>query len=140
MAASASDTNVLSELRKSEARASATVVSWIGARRATDLYLSVITILEIEFGVARLERRDAAQAQRIQAWLTDQVLESFADRILPVDVAVARRAARLHAPDLRPERDAFIAATAGVHGLTVVTRNVVDFENSGVPLINPWVW
>jgi predicted nucleic acid-binding protein len=129
---------VLSELRKSEASASPEVVSWISARRPTDLYLSVITVLEIEYGVARLERRDAARALRIQAWLTDEVLDGFADRVLAVDVPVARRVARLHVPDPRPERDAYIAATAAVHGLTVATRNVADFEQAGVSLINPW--
>jgi len=133
------DTNVLSELRKSESKASAVVVGWVGSRRAADLYLSVITVLEIELGVARLARRDAAQAIRIQSWLTDEVLDAFTNRILSVDVAIARRAARLHVPDPRPERDAYIAATAAAHGLTVVTRNVADFENAGVPVINPWI-
>jgi len=88
---------------------------------------------------ARLERRDAAQAIRIESWLTDQVLDAFTNRILSVDVAIARRAARLHVPDPRPERDAYIAATAAAHGLTVVTRNVADFEHAGVPVINPWI-
>lgn len=133
------DTNVLSELRKSESKASAAVVNWVGSRRAADLYLSVVTVLEIELGVARLERRDAAQAIRIQSWLADEVLDAFSNRILSVDVAIARRAARLHVPDPRPERAAYIAATAAAHGLTVVTRNVADFENAGVPLINPWL-
>jgi toxin FitB len=133
------DTNVLSELRKSESKASAAVVSWVGSQRAVDLHLSVITVLEVELGIARLERRDAAQASRIQLWLTDEVLDAFANRILSVDVAIARRAARLHVPDPRSERDAYIAATAATHGLTVATRNVADFEDMGVPLINPWL-
>jgi predicted nucleic acid-binding protein len=132
------DTNVLSELRKPKARASTAVANWISARRATDLYLSAVTVLEIELGVARLERRDAARASRIQSWLTDDVLDSFAHRILSVGVPVARRAARLHVPDPRPERDAYIAATAAVHDLTVVTRNVSDFEPMGVRVIDPW--
>jgi hypothetical protein len=133
------DTNVLAELRKSASKASAAVVNWVGSRRAADLYLSVVTVLEIELGVARLERRDAAQAIRIQSWLADEVLDAFSNRILSIDVAIARRAARLHVPDPRPERAAYIAATAAAHGLTVVTRNVADFENAGVPLINPWL-
>ena len=101
------DSNVQSELRKSESKASAAVVSWVGSRRAADLYLSVITVLEIELGVARLERRDAAQAIRIRSWLADEVLDAFANRILSVDIAIARRAARLHIPDPRRERDAY---------------------------------
>lgn len=133
------DTNVLSELRKSESKASAAVVSWVSTKRATDLYLSVVTVLEIELGIARLERRDVAKASRIQKWLTEAVLDSFSGRILAVDVEVARRTARLHVPDPRPERDAYIAATAATHGLTVVTRNVADFDRAGVPLVNPWV-
>jgi hypothetical protein len=133
------DTNVLAELRKSASKASAAVVNWVGSRRAADLYLSVVTVLEIELGVARLERRDAAQAIRIQSWLADEVLDAFSNRILSIDVAIARRAARLHVPDPRPERAAYIAATAAAHGLTVVTRNVADFENAGVPLINQWL-
>jgi predicted nucleic acid-binding protein len=132
------DTNVLSELRKPKARASTAVASWISARRATDLYLSAVTVLETELGIARLQRRDAARASRIQSWLTDDVLDSFAHRILSVGVLVARRAARLHVPDPRPERDAYIAATAAVHDLTVVTRNVSDFGPMGVRVINAW--
>jgi predicted nucleic acid-binding protein len=132
------DTNVLSELRKPTARASTAVVNWVSARRATDLYLSAVTVLEIELGIARLERRDAARASRIQSWLTEDVLDSFAHRILSIGVLVARRAARLHVPDPRPERDAYIAATDAVHGLTVVTRNVSDFAQMGIELVNPW--
>lgn len=132
------DTNVVSELRKSQSRADQAVRSWVAARVSTDLHLSVVTILEIELGIARLSRRSPAQADRLQTWLEDDVLEVFGGRILPVDVLVARRAARLHVPDPRPERDALIAATAVVHGLTVVTRNVADCEPMGVAVIDPW--
>jgi predicted nucleic acid-binding protein len=129
---------VLSELRKSEKRADAGVRAWVGARRASDLFLSVITVLEVEIGIGRLERRDRRQAQRLRIWLEEDVLESFAGRILPVSLAVARRAARLHIPDPSPERDAVIAATAVEHEMSVVTRNVADFEGTGATTIDPW--
>lgn len=132
------DTNVVTELRKSQHRADPAVRSWVAARRPSDLYLSVITVLEIELGIARLKRRDPAQADRLHTWLDDDVLDVFAGRVLPVDVAVARCAARLHVPDPRPERDALLAATASVHGLCVVTRNVADFAMTGVAVIDPW--
>ncbi|GAA0036298.1 MULTISPECIES: type II toxin-antitoxin system VapC family toxin [Brevibacterium] len=132
------DTNVVSELRKPQRRADGNVRAWVAARAPSDLFLSVITILEIEVGISRIGRRDAAQAGRLQTWLDDIVLKSFASRILAVDVPTARQAARLHVPDPRPERDALIAATALVHDLTVVTRNTADFEPTGVSIIDPW--
>lgn len=132
------DTNVISELRRSRLRADPSVRQWVSEHKPSDLYLSVVTVLEVELGIARLSRRDATQAQRLQAWLEDDLLAMFSGRVLPVDVQVARRAARLHVPDPRPERDALIAATAVVHGLTVITRNIADFEPMGVALINPW--
>ncbi|MFD2758353.1 type II toxin-antitoxin system VapC family toxin [Gulosibacter faecalis] len=132
------DTNVISELRKSAKRADVGVRQWVANRAPTDLYLSAITVLEVEVGIVRIARRDPAQGDRLQAWLDEELLDAFAGRILPVDVPVARRAAHLHVPDPRPERDALIAATAAVHGLTVVTRNVKDFESLGVPILNPW--
>lgn len=132
------DTNVVSELRKSERRADRAVRSWVASRAPSDLYLSAVTILEIELGIARLGRHDTRQADHLQAWLEDDVLKVFAGRVLSVDVPVARRAARLHVPDPRPERDALIAATAVVHDLTVVTRNAADFAATGVATIDPW--
>ncbi len=132
------DTNVISELRKPERRADPKVREWVSSRRPSDLYLSVITVLEVEVGIGRLARHDRAQADLLQTWLDDELLDVFAGRILPVDVPVARRAARLHVPDPRPERDALIAATAAVHGLTVVTRNTKDFDHLDVAIINPW--
>ena len=132
------DTNVVSELRKPEHRGDVNVRTWAGSRAPADLYLSVVTIMEIEIGIGRLHRRDPLQAGLLQVWLEERVLEVFAGRILPLDLAVARRAAHLHIPDPSPERDAMIAATATVHGLTVVTRNTADFEGLGVALINPW--
>lgn len=132
------DTNVVSELRKPARRADSRVRSWVASRRPSDLYLSVITVLEVELGIARLDRQDHAQARRLQSWLDGQLLSAFTGRVLPIDLAAARRAAHLHVPDPRPERDALIAATAAVHGLTVVTRNVKDFAPLEVAVVNPW--
>lgn len=132
------DTNVLSELRKSRRLADPSVRRWVGQQRASGLFISVITVMEIEVGIRRLERRDRQQAQRLRGWLENDVLDVFSERILPVDLAVARHAARLHVPDPSPERDALIAATAIVHELTIVTRNVADFDDRGVPVVDPW--
>lgn len=131
------DTNVLSELRRRE-RTHPRVAAWADAVHATDLFLSAITVLEIEAGTLMLARRDEAQGAVLRAWIDGKVLPAFEGRILPVDTAVAQRCARLHVPDPRAERDALIAATALVHGLQVVTRNVADFQPMGVALLNPW--
>ncbi len=131
------DTNVLSELRR-PSKTHPKVAAWADKLRANDLYLSVITILEIEAGTLLLARRDKAQGAVLRAWIDDQVLPAFAGRILPIDTAVAQRCAQLHVPDPRAERDAMIAATALVHRLRVATRNVADFAPMGVTLINPW--
>lgn len=85
-----------------------------------------------------IERRDRAQSVVLRAWLDSHVLPAFADRVLPIDTAVVRRCASLHVPDRQGERDALIAATALVHGMAVVTRNVADFAATGVALVNPW--
>lgn len=132
------DTDVICELRMSAQRADASVRAWVAGRAPSDLFLSAITVLEIEVGIGRIARRDPVQRARLQAWLDEELLDSFAGRILSVDVPVARRAARLDVPNARPERDVFIAATATVHGLTVVTRNVKDFATLDVAIVNPW--
>jgi hypothetical protein len=133
------DTNVVSELRKIRlGKADAYVAAWADSVDATDLYLSVITVQELETGVLLAERRDPVQGAVLRAWLNDQVLPAFAGRVLPVDTAVALRSARLHVPNHRPVLDALIAATALVHGMTVATRNVADFEQTGARTINPW--
>jgi hypothetical protein len=133
------DTNVVSELRKIRlGKADAYVAAWADSVDATDLYLSVITVQELETGVLLAERRDPVQGAVLRAWLNDQVLPAFAGRVLPVDTAVALRSARLHVPNQRPVLDALIAATALVHGMTVATRNVADFDQTGVRTINPW--
>ena len=134
------DTNVVSELRKVRlGKADKRVAKWADSVAATDLYLSAISVQELEIGVQLLERRDAVQGAVFRAWLDDHVLPAFAGRILPVDEEVARRSASLHVPDPKPVRDSLIAATALVHGMTVVTRNVDDFGSSGVMLLNPWM-
>lgn len=133
------DTNVVSELRKIRpGRADAHVAQWDDSVVSVHLYLYAITVQELEISVLLAERRDPAQGAVFRAWLDSHVLPAFADRILPVDTAVAQCSAKLHVPNPRPVRDCLIAATALVHGMTVVTRNVADFEQCGVLLINPW--
>jgi toxin FitB len=134
------DTNVISELRKhGDRRAHRRVAGWVEQVDADSCYLSAVTLLELELGILLLERRgDAAQGQMLRSWLEKKVLLEFADRTLPVDATVARRCARLHVPNPRPDRDGYIAATALVHGLAVVTRNVSDFDGMGLTVINPW--
>jgi predicted nucleic acid-binding protein len=133
------DTNVVSELRKVRlGKADANVVAWAESVDAGDLYLSAITVMELELGVLAIERKDASQGAMLRAWLQQQVLPEFAERILPVDTTVAQRCARLHIPNKRGERDALIAATALVHGMAVVTRNETDFVPTGVAVLNPW--
>lgn len=134
------DTNVVSELRKARTgKIDTNVATWAESMEASDLFISSITIMELELGILSVERRDAMQGSLLRSWFEQHVLPEFSGRTLPVDTAVALRCARLHVPDKRGERDALIAATALVHGMTVVTRNVVDFEPTGVSIINPWV-
>ncbi len=133
------DTNVVSELRKVRlGKADPQVSLWADRVDPAGLYLSVIVIQELEIGVRLAERRDPAQGAMFRTWLDGQVLPAFAGRILPIDTAIALRSAALHVSDPRPVRDALIAATALVHRLTVVTRNVADFAPTGVSLLNPW--
>ena len=131
------DTNVISELRRPE-RANRNVAAWAGSIPLPNFFLSVISILEIEIGALRLARKDPAQGAVFRAWIDGQILTRFEGRILPVDIPVAQRCARLHVPDPHSERDALIAATALAHGLTMVTRNTAHFANAGVALLNPW--
>jgi len=133
------DTNVVSELRKVRlGKADTNVAAWAESVDAADLFVSAITIMELELGVLSIERKDAPQGATLRLWLEQQVLPEFSGRTLPVDTAVAQRCARLHVPDKRDERDALIAATALVHGMAVATRNVADFKSTGVTTINPW--
>ncbi|MCL2830592.1 MAG: type II toxin-antitoxin system VapC family toxin [Betaproteobacteria bacterium] len=133
------DTNVISELRKAgDGKADPNLIAWVSDQDATGFYLSAVTLMELELGILRVERRDAVQGARLRAWMTTRVLPEFSERILPMDPVVALRCASLHVPHPRPERDAWIAATALVHGMSVVTRNVADFLPTGVDVLNPW--
>jgi toxin FitB len=132
------DTNVVSELRRPE-KADPKVAAWAAAVPLASIFLSAITILEIELGALAVERRDTAQGRILRSWIDDQIMPRFEGRILPIDAVVAQRCAKLHVPDPRAERDALIAATALVHGMKVVTRNVSDFKPTGVETLNPWV-
>jgi predicted nucleic acid-binding protein len=133
------DTNVISEMRKLQTgRANLGVERWSKSVEEQLLYLSDITILESETGVLLMERKDPMQARRLRDWLHGQVLPTFAGRILGVNTEIALRCAPLHVPITAPYRDALIAATALVHGLTVVTRNVKDFAPMGCKVLNPW--
>lgn len=132
------DTNVVSELRKA-GKADYRVVAWAEQTDVQFMYISVVSVLEIRLGILSLQRKDKAQADVLGTWLSRQVIPGFAERILPVDLPVALRCAELHVPDPRSDRDALIAATALAHGLTVVTRNVKDFQPTGVATLNPWL-
>jgi toxin FitB len=133
------DTDVVSELRKVKAgKAHPKVALWNTSVAPSEAFLSAISVLELERRILGIERRDAAQGAVLRTWLDNHVLPAFADRVLAIDTSVARRCARLHVPDPRPERDALIAATALVHGLIVATRNVDDFKPTGVEILNPW--
>ena len=132
------DTNVVSELRKvRNGRASSSFIAWEATVRSTELMISVITIQELETGVLRLERSNPRQAQVLRDWLMDYVIVEFRNRTLPITTEIARRSALLLIDD-GSYTDALIAATAYVHGLTVATRNVKHFANTGVRVINPW--
>ena len=132
------DTNVISELRQGKPNPSPQVRAWAGSQPASRLYLSAISLLELEMGIQSLERRTPPQGSALRAWLTG-VRAAFAGRILPFTHNTAPVCASLHIPDPRSERDAMIAATAIEHRFTIVTRNTVDFANTGATLVNPWL-
>lgn len=133
------DTNVISELRKANTgKADSNVVAWASGIPTSQLYISVITLLELEMGILAIERKDTAQGAMLRYWLVSNILPAFADRTLVFGTKVARCFAGLHVPDRRSERDAMIAATGKVHNMTIVTRNVKDFVDTGTTLLNPW--
>ncbi len=131
------DTNVISELRNGKPNPSSKVLNWSKHQPVGQLFLSVVTIFELERGVLLLERKTPPQGLVLRSWL-DGVKLKFKDRVLPYTFETAVACAALHIPNPRPERDAIIAATAMQHGFTVVTRNVNDFAGTGVAVINPW--
>jgi toxin FitB len=131
------DTNVVSELRKAK-KADQNVTQWAQPLPSATLYISVISVLELEIGILLMERRDNRQGAILRTWMNRYVLPTFSGRILAIDTTVVQRCAALHVPNPRSDRDALIAATALVHGLTVATRNVADFQGMGVTLLNPW--
>ena len=133
------DTNVISELRKvGDGKANDAVVAWVSGIDAGEMFISALTLMELEIGILRIERRDFEQGTRLRVWFETQVCPEFEDRTLSIDAAIARRCAQLHVPDPKSERDALIAATALENGLTIVTRNIADFASTGALLVNPW--
>ena len=133
------DTNVISESRKlGSGKADSGVAKWLRDTDPAATFISLYTHFELELGVLRMERRDKNQGRLLRRWLEEKVLAGFADRILAPDAEIALACARLHVPDAASERDSWIAATALVHGLTIVTRNVGDFERTGLKVFNPW--
>lgn len=133
------DTNVLSELRKvGDGRADPHVTAWTGRIAPGDLHISVMSIMEIELGILRIERRDRLQGDRLRTWMRHHLQPAFTNRTLPITPPIALQCARLRVPDPASERDAWIGATALVHGLTLVTRNVSHFSRTGLSIINPW--
>lgn len=133
------DTNVISEFRKiASGKADKKVIEWSNTIEPVKLFLSVVTIQELEIGTLLVERRDPTQGKLLRRWVNNYVLEVFSERLLDVTPQIAISSAQFCVPNPKPINDMLIAATASVHGMTVVTRNIADFEGTGVKLFNPW--
>lgn len=133
------DTNVISEFRKiASGKADKKVIEWSNTIEPVELFLSVVTIQELEIGTLLVERRDPAQGTLLRRWVNNYVLEVFSERLLDVTPQIAISSAQFCVPNPKPINDMLIAATASVHNMTVVTRNIADFEGTGVKLFNPW--
>jgi predicted nucleic acid-binding protein len=132
------DTDVISDLRRRD-RIAPDALHWLDSIVETELFISAVTVFEIQRGALRRRRRDEVQGALFIDWISRLVIPSFSGRTLVFDADIALLCAALHVPDPRPERDAMIAATALHHGMVVVTRNVRDFAPMGVPVLNPWL-
>ena len=130
------DTNVISELRKGT-RANAGVVSWFAGVSDAELHLSVLTVGELRRGINSIERRDASAARVLNGWLR-AIVEGFHERLVPVDQNVAEEWGRMNVANSLPVIDSLLAATAKVHGLTLVTRNTKDVARTGIHCLNPF--
>ena len=134
------DTNVVSELRRvASGEANEHLITWASSVESSALYLSSVSVLELEIGVQRVERRDRRQGRVLRSWLVDKVRPAFQGRVLPFDEASALICAKYHVPNPRSDRDSFIAAIAESNDMSVVTRNIKDFEPLGVRVLNPWL-
>jgi toxin FitB len=131
------DTNVVSELREGKTKAEKKVLAWADSQLASQMFVTAITILELEKGVILLERKMPPQGNALRLWL-DGLRTVFSGRILPFTEKTAAICAGLHMPKTRPERDAMIAASALEHRFTMVTKNDADFKVQGLTVINPW--
>lgn len=131
------DTNVLSEARRRQA-GDVRVKAWLSSVASAELFTSALVVGEIRRGVERLRRKDTTQAAFLDEWLAT-LKQQFADRVLPVTMDIAEEWGRLNVPDPLPTIDGYLAATARVHGLTLVTRNTRDLARTGVVLLNPWL-
>ena len=133
------DTNVVSELRKvASGKADPNVVVWNETVDPAETFISSVVLHELEIGVRLVEHNDAAAGKVLRNWLENTVLTAFSGRILPLDEAAAVQAAKWHVPNPKPINDAYIAATAFTRRMTLVTRNIKDFEGMGIALVNPW--
>lgn len=131
------DTNIVSDLRK-PGKAPPSLVAWAQSQPPSAIYISVVSMWELEYGILLKAHSDLAQGKVLKDWFEQSVISAYTGRILPICFDVMRVCAPMHVPDKRPERDALIAATAIVHNMTVVTRNENDFAGMNCPLLNPW--